>query len=81
MSWPDNTRPGVPQNPERTGPHWIEDRALNHVACVVWCHVMEQYHDMAQTMTPKGAAKFWTYLGPCMTPDEVAAAVAAARDA
>lgn len=69
---------GRPQNPKRTAPHWIEDKALNHVACVVWCHVMEQWHDMALTMPPKGAAKFWRYLGPCLLPAEVEAQVAAA---
>lgn len=79
--WPDPERPGVPANPERTGPHFIEDLALSHVACVVWCHVMEQYHDMAQTMTPKGAAKFWRYLGPCLLPAEVAALRAMAEEA
>lgn len=78
-AWPDESKPGVPLEPERTGPHWIEDKSLNHVVAVTWCHVMEQYHDMAQTIEPRGAAKWWRYLGPCHTPAEVAALVAQVR--
>ena len=63
---------GRPENPERTTAHWIEDKSLKHVCCVVWCHVMQQWHDMAVQMPPRGAAKWWRYLGPCLTPQEVA---------
>lgn len=75
-----STWDGRPPNPERTTAHWIEDKSLKHVCCVVWCHSMQQWHDMAVQMPPRAAAKWWRYLGPCLTPDDIAARERAARN-
>lgn len=67
--WPDAARPGVPMNPERTGPHWLKtdegDLFVGHwdAQDQMWFACDESDH----------------YLGPCHTPAEVAALVEAAR--
>lgn len=69
---------GRPQNPERDGAHVIYDRHLRHETAVLWSCATQQYHDMASMVTPVGAAKWWEYRGPCLTPAEIAAREAAA---
>lgn len=69
---------GRPQNPERDGAHVIYDRHLRHETAVLWSCATQQYHDMASMVTPVGAAKWWEYRGPCLTPAEIAAREVAA---
>jgi hypothetical protein len=81
--WPDPDKPGVPLNPERDGYHWIlgwnatpfvaewmADRDAEFGGCYGW-------YDGGDD-PPGVVAQGWTYLGPCLTPAEVAAREAAA---
>ena len=75
--WPDAARPGVPEKPERDGWHWLETGRGKALACY--------WHEQHWT-TPVGDFALrpelvldWRYLGPCLTPAEVAAREAAAR--
>jgi hypothetical protein len=81
--WPDPDKPGVPLNPERDGYHWIlgwnatpfvaewmADRDAEFGGCYGW-------YDGGDD-PPGVVAQGWTYLGPCITPAEVAAREAAA---
>ncbi len=83
-AWPDMTRPGVPLNPERDGWHWLQGTAETPAA-LEWrfsavgrpergwyLHRAQHGVIYAQEMT------LWRYLGPCLTPSEVAAHTAAA---
>ncbi len=79
--WPDPARPGVPMNPERDGWHWVQWPNGGRPQCEWW-----RDNDM-------GGGKGWAewrngyiaaqyrYLGPCLTPAEVAAREAAAAEA
>jgi len=79
-SWPDPERPGVPLNPERDVWHWIDDGRGPECA---------EFLPIAGTWVKVGTeveyglnyAARWRYLGPVLTPAEVAAAVAEARRA
>lgn len=76
--WPDAARPGVPQNSERDGWHWLHHpEDLRHVptpwdaAHAAWCS--------GGMHSPQGVVDLgYRYLGPCLTPAEVAAREAAA---
>lgn len=76
---------GRPQNPERDGWHFYEDRDGDDFAA--WWNAEKQQHlivemflEGSQAFSPSQAIVLrWRYLGPCLTPAEVAAAVAQAR--
>lgn len=81
--WPDASKPGYPANPERDGWHWLMiGHGIAHPFPMLWCASGDMweagddgYVDAADISTR------WRYLGPCLTPAEVAAAVQAEREA
>lgn len=84
--WPDASKPGVPLNPEQDGWHWLTGAtgtpaALEWRPSVLkpqtrgWYLHREQYG----VIYAEEMAHAWRYLGPCLTPTEVAAQIAAAR--
>lgn len=83
--WPDPARPGVPLNSERDGWHWLltpdDEEATYHWRAAGEC---ERGHWPSAWVFDHGTD--WhpsdcTYLGPCLTPTQVAAAVQAEREA
>lgn len=70
--WPDPSRPGVPLHPEREGHHWcyvypsLPFPIVWRHDGIGWCWANGYSHQVAATR--------WTYLGPCLTPADVAAA-------
>jgi hypothetical protein len=74
--------PGVPKNPEQTGPHWVAVDP-GGTPCVVEWNGFYQGWSEGDSMTPPSVfAETWgCYLGPCHTPAEVAALVAAGQEA
>lgn len=81
--WPDPSRPGVPLNPERDGYHWLAatdgDQITGHTAVMFWFAGMGFYAIEAVPVTQRSIVSGWRYLGPCLTPTEVAALVEQAR--
>jgi hypothetical protein len=72
--WPDASKPGVPANPERDGPHWFRW----HDGQLVIKHWKAQDDiDCGHWLFSGGMASA-IYIGPALTPAEHAAAVAAA---
>lgn len=69
---------GVPQNPERDGWHWIHCIDLDFSAPTAWSRLRQSWMTSNQTLTPKEVCLEGEYLGPCLSPAEVAAAI---RDA
>jgi hypothetical protein len=77
-NWPDEARPGVPLNPEEDGWHWLQ-RSDGFAAPYVWktakdprngsWHVPPDW----EVMPEDRAIISQRYLGPCLTPSEVAA--------
>ena len=70
--WP--SKPGKPLNPERDGWHWVKARpeklrALRKKFPALW--TADNQHWIRGTYPSEYAAENWTYLGPCLTPDEV----------
>jgi hypothetical protein len=83
--WPDASKPGVPLNPERAGWHWLAN--INGAPSEMFClHWTDDRLDAGDFRWDQGeadvyeedAALFWRYLGPCLTPQDVAARVEAA---
>jgi hypothetical protein len=79
--WPDPSKPGVPLHPERDGWHWLVP-SINHAlppGSYRWhapprSDVIGQWDaGYPQDVVRRG----YDYLGPCRTPAEVAAALAA----
>jgi len=73
---------------ERTGYHWLVPKAGARFAWpVLWCRVGGDFQWLFQNKSEEDAAAYaqhiadgsWTYGGPCPTPAEVAALVAAAE--
>jgi hypothetical protein len=78
-TWPDSSRPGVPANHKLDGPHWIDAGCGPEFA--QWFAYSDKWHFYRRAVlyTPMTISN-WRYLGPALTPAEVAAAVAAAFD-
>jgi hypothetical protein len=77
--WPEASKPGVPLNPDRSGWHWLSRPGQRSV--VRWSSTYQEWWFMGHQHPPSAIAspdRGWTYLGPCMTPAEVAAQIAAA---
>ena len=76
--WP--ARPGVPLHPERDGWHWVA-RPMKGTMPVLWLEVAGGgwvgNHTCLFALEAHKAG--WRYLGPSLTPTEVAAALADAR--
>jgi hypothetical protein len=83
--WPDPQRPGVPLNPERGGWHWLRDderRVTEQVFIARWnfdAWAQRWYWETGSLVRAEYAGKEWHYIGPCLTPAEVAALVAQSR--
>lgn len=78
--WPG--APGYPENPERSGAHVIH--FFNHDETWLWVAHREWWIDATGkflSATEVGLAVGCAYLGPILTPAEVAARAAAAREA
>lgn len=70
--WPDPTRPGVPLNPERDGAHRLRHMHADQEWDVLWL-CGGTWLDGSGSFSIPHAAAFYTYLGPCLTPAEIAA--------
>jgi len=70
-TWPDAKRPGVPLNPGQDGWHWLID----------WNDKLHVRYWFVGGVPWYGNVVRYRYLGPVLTPAEVAAAVAEARRA
>lgn len=68
---------GRPQNPDLVMYHWlVTDTGQIHA--LRWA--ANEWDFGVQTISPRGmASSSWRYLGPCLTPAEIAAQVEAAR--
>ena len=81
--WPDASKPGAPLNPEQDGFHWVTSGADNDAFPAEWRAAGEnewgrwiaRWVFTADDLNPIDCR----YLGPCLTPAEVAALVAEAR--
>lgn len=71
---------GRPENPERDGWHWLQD-ANGDLWCWRWYPSHQWFWAGNRTVRPREATTEYRYLGPCITPDEVAAREAAAAEA
>lgn len=72
--WPDAARPGVPKNPEQSGAH----RLRHHGSDLEWDALWScggTWLDLSGDFSTTHAAAFYDYLGPCLTPAEVAVRV------
>jgi len=76
--WPDPQRPGVPENPERHGAHRLRHIESGLENDALWLCGGE-WLDPDGDFGISHAAAFYSYLGPCLTPQEVAAREAAAK--
>ncbi len=78
--WPDPARPGYPANPERSGWHWLKHPEDLRPFPSAWNAELAGWPSGA-LHSPQGLVDLgFAYLGPCLTPAEVAAAVQAERD-
>ncbi len=84
-TWPDPARPGLPLNPDVDGWHWLEaaqDGApIGHREVMFWFAGSGFYSVNSVPVTNASIRAGWHYLGPCLTPAEVAARAAAAAEA
>lgn len=78
--WSFADRLGVPMNPERDGWHWVQNGA-GEPSCQRWSHGRWTVHgDVGWTPAQVATLMHLRYLGPCHTPAEVAALVAAGQE-
>ena len=73
-----NTWDGRPQNPERDGWHWVGSTEAEKPVVLIWYAPTQNWVLGAIGLPPSSLAGA-NYLGPCLTPAEVEARVAAAR--
>ena len=79
--WPDASKPGYPANPERDGWHWLKHPEDLRPFPSAWNAELGGWPSGA-LHSPRGVVDLgFTYIGPCLTPAEVAAAVQAEREA
>lgn len=71
-----DTWDGRPENPERDGWHWLQYQ--QHAPEVMWWDVGMWWDIEDRYRPPEEIAKLYIYIGPCLTPAEVAAREAAA---
>ncbi|WP_426957260.1 hypothetical protein [Muricoccus radiodurans] len=82
--WPDPARPGVPLHPERDGWHWLQSRQRAEAPRPARWHARPAPNPGGWDepwLTPKHVAWADHYLGPCLTPEDVAALQDGARRA
>jgi hypothetical protein len=76
--WPD--KPGVPLNPERDRWHWRRSSKVgSKPSATWWCASERVWQDGPMTYVTVNIASQDYYLGPCLTPAEVAARVTQAK--
>jgi hypothetical protein len=63
---------GWPADPLTAGAHWVRERVTGKIKPMLW------RTDDDATYSPHNAARLFDYLGPCLTPAEVAAREASA---
>jgi len=69
---------GVPLHPERDGWHWLHERySWARPEPVLWCSMPQVWRGRGLASAAKQQEV--RYIGPCLTPAEVAAREAAAR--
>lgn len=80
--WPDDAKPGVPMEPEKSQYHWLlwvglspADRGHETVSIYRW--EKDGWWDGRMHRHHRFMVDGWRYLGPCLTPAEVAAREAA----
>jgi hypothetical protein len=75
--WPDPERPGVPENPDREGWHWLQNRKAGRAPYPVLWKAEKGWVWSAIPYFPTADTAFrYRYLGPCHTPAERAALAA-----
>ncbi len=85
--WPDNARPGVPLNPEKGAFHWLLRVGAAWHEAWRWdpdadgcgTEYSGAWAEGDGDGQPADMARWFSYAGPCLTPAEVAAALADAR--
>ncbi|UMO76017.1 hypothetical protein [Planktothrix phage Pra-JY27] len=81
--WPDPTRPGVLVGEQERRRHWLQAHSFMS-PCLFWWWPRQEHWTPAEDGWAEGdiaptELASWRYLGPCLTPAEVAALVAAAE--
>ncbi len=75
---------GRPLNPERSGWHWLQQGQHATPHCRRWLQSVQGWDigpAQDEHCSPTTAAEWWTYLGPCHTPADIAAARAEGAEA
>ncbi len=72
-AWPDPARPGAPLNPEQEGPHWLRYEHDGYVEVSAFLWERDGYWVKSRHVHYSEWLGRWTYLGPCLTPDEATA--------
>ena len=70
---------GLPENPESDGWHWLRERTDGLDRVWQWSPGLWTSPYGGGIYTPRTVSRSAIYLGPCLTPDDVAVKVAAAR--
>lgn len=81
-TWPDPARPGYPLNPEQDGHHWFRAESGNQFLVYwTWDHIEQTgwWSSIWDGRPVPVMLSGITYLGPCLTPAERDAAIAASR--
>ena len=78
-NWPNPDKPGYPVDPETNGWHWLEN-AKGVPWPWIWCAKDHEWENGEFVMTPEVLVSF-KYLGPALTPAEVADVVDAIGEA
>ena len=72
-AWPDPARPGLPLNPEQEGPHWLRYEHDGYVEVSAFLWERDGYWVKSRHVHYSEWPGRWTYLGPCLTPDQATA--------
>jgi hypothetical protein len=78
-NWPNPDKLGHPVDPETDGWHWLEN-AKGVPWPWIWCAKDHEWENGEFVMTPEVLARY-KYLGPALTPAEVAEVVDAIGEA
>ena len=64
---------GRPENPERDGWHWVKALSSKETIALFWTHVVAEWEYGDDWLSSQQASRRYRYLGPCLTPAELAA--------
>ena len=82
-NWPDPTRPGVPMFPERDGWHIVvfmgSEQPMRWRASTPFPHWLAMSGKMLDVIE-LGRTRFSGYIGPCLTPAQIAELLAGERE-